>query len=131
MIAVSRMKNKYIKIFILATFFLIFQMAHAEQSQGSVVAGVVDGQITITFSGQIAKDIYNNIPENNKVLPTKKCRLPPQSDRIIKVKGGFVCGFSPGAKSLDLAYGCTLDVSVKTGKTLEIKPRSICYSDDQ
>ena len=119
------------RILILALFAAGIQMAHAESAKESIIAGVSDGQITVTFQGEIAKDIYDGMPEGSKVLPTKKCQLAPLSDRITKVRGGFTCSFYPRSKGLDLAYMCYLDASMKTGKAVERKPQDICDSDDQ
>ena len=96
------------RVILLTLCLLGAQAVQAESVRKPIIAGVVDGQIKITFFGQAAKDIYDGMPENSKVLPTKKCRLAPQSERIGKVKGGFICSFYPQSNGLNLAYICIL-----------------------
>jgi len=103
--------------------------AQSTPGKETMSASIHDGHLMITFDGQIAKDIFDSMPKNSIVLPTKKCGLPPLSQGVTKVKGGFICTFHPGLDLLN-AYNCTLDASTKTGKALKTKPHDICDPED-
>jgi len=116
---------KTILIILLA---VITSAAQANQNKKEPILTSVHNQHFIaSLRGQVAKDIFESMPKNSKVLPTKNCSLPP--DRIIKVQGGFVCVFSPN-DDLFYAYSCTLDASTKTGKALEFKKNDYCEETD-
>jgi len=112
------------KTFLVMLFAGVASVTEAEPSRKEpILASVHNQHFMISLRGQAAKDIFESMPKNSRVLPTKKCNLPP--DRIIKVQGGFVCGFSPN-DDLFYAYSCTLDASTKTGKALEFKKSDYC-----
>jgi len=116
-------------LFVLLLFGLA-SVAHAEFEKKTVLVAVRGGDFVVSLSGQAAKDVFDSMPKGSIVQPTKNCSLPSQSDEIIKVKGGFVCGFYLRSNNLDGAYSCQLLVSTKTGKALERKPHDICFSED-
>jgi len=81
----------------------------------------------ITFSGQVAKDIFDALPDDSKFIPTKNCHLSDPT-RTLKVRGGFVCSFIPGISE---PYNCYLNVSAKTGSVEMLKKTDFCAEQEQ
>jgi len=109
----------------------ITPIAHAERDKDPVYAVAENGSILFTVRGQIAKDIFDNMPKGSKLTPKNGCYVPPESDQVTKVQGGFICVFYP--KLLDdlyFAYVCNIATSIKTGKALLRNPKDYCEEDE-
>ena len=101
-------------------------VAHAEPDKNPVYAVVENKTLLVYLRGQVAKDIFDSMPEDSRLVASKKCMGVSPSETV-KVRGGFICVFSP--KLLDdlyYAYVCNLEVLTKTGKVLLRNPKNYC-----
>ena len=111
--------------------FLLVGIVPAVQAQSGndpMLAAVDGGNLIVSIQGQVAKEIFDGMPESSKLVRNKKCDFSP--DRIIKIKGGFICIFFTQANNLFSAYSCDIDISTKTGKALVRNPIDYCERED-